>query len=194
MLLLLFSHSALSKEFDTDPQAIETIDISKGYKTVKYSKRYTFTIPGDFKKKRLSSGSKFLVITTSNDKGVFAMDEILGSNKVLFNPSRYGLNSYSRRQLISAIFDNDHDSNNEVNETRKLIFEHSNNVEVYKRAGFLFFRKDRNDDLKTKVELTISTPINDDVLSIGFFIDDEELIMNVIKSLKVNKPVFDSLP
>lgn len=186
MLLLIYSHGAISKGFDAEPQALKTIGIPSGYKSVDYHKRYTFAIPDDFKMRWLSPGSKFLAITTSNGKGVFSVDEILASNKILFNPNRYGLNSYSRRQLISAIFDTNPVSNNEVNETRKLIFELSHNVEVYTRDGFIFFRKDRNDNKKTKVELTVSTPVNDDVLSIGFFVDDEELIMNVIKSLKVN--------
>ena len=52
--------------------------------------------------------------------------------------------------------------------------------------GFIFFRNDKDDALKTKVELTVSTPVNDDVLSIGFFVDNEELTMNFIKSLKTN--------
>lgn len=186
MLILLYSHSALSKGFDTDPQALETIDIPSGYKTLKYSKRYTFAIPSDFKTRRLSSGSKFLAITTSNGKGVFAVDEILASNKFRLNPEEFDLDVSSRRGLLSAIYDTKHVSNNEVNETRKLIFNRSHNIEVYIKDGFIFFRKDRNDDLRTKVELTISTPINDDVLSIGFFVDNEELIMNVIKSLRVN--------
>ncbi len=53
-------------------------------------------------------------------------------------------------------------------------------------TGLYFSAKTDNDDFRIKVELTISTPVNDDVLSIGFFVDDEELIMNVIQSLKVN--------
>jgi len=187
MLLLIYSHGAISKGFDTELQALKTIGIPSGYKSVDYHKRYTFAIPDDFKIRWLSPGSKFLAITTSNDKGMFTVDEILASNKLRLNPEEFGLNVSSRRELLSAIYNTNHVSNNEVNETRKLIFELSHNVEVYTRDGFIFFRNDRDDDLRTKVELTVSTPVNDDVLSIGFFVDDdEELIMNVIKSLKVN--------
>ncbi len=145
MLLLLCSHSALSKGFDTEPQALETIDLPDGYKRVKYSKRYSFAMPDNFKTRRLSPASRSFFITTSNgkkDKAVIAVDEILASSKLFLRPENYGL-SGSRRDLLTALYDKNYISNDEVFETRQLFFELSHNVEVYTRDGFIFFRKDR---------------------------------------------------
>ncbi len=187
IFLFLCSHSALSKVFDTDPQVLETINLPDGYKRVNYSKRYSLAIPDELKTERLSPGSRFFLITTSNGKNgkaVFSVDEIPTLNTQIFRPENYGLNG-SRRELLSAIYDKHYGGNNDVSETRNTIFQQSKDVQVYLRDGFMFFRSDI-DYLRMKVELTVSTPVNDDVLSISFFVDDEELIMNVIQSLKVN--------
>ena len=144
MLLLLCSHSALSKGFDTEPQALETIDLPDRYRRINYSRRYSLAMPDELKTERLSPGSSFFLITTSkgkNGKAVFVVDEILASSSLL-RPERYGLKG-SRRDLLTALYDKNYISNDEVFETRQLFFELSHNVEVYTRDGFIFFRKDR---------------------------------------------------
>ena len=63
----------------------------------------------------------------------------------------------------------------------------SNNIAVYKRDGFLFFREDRTDVPETnipaaKTTFVISSPVNDEVFSLDFLVDDEDVKMNFIKS------------
>jgi len=185
IFLLLFNHCAIAKEFDTTPQAIKTIDIPKGYKSVSYNKKYKLAIPEDFKLKQHDFGIQFLVITSPDGKAAIILNEIPATNKMLLNSEEYGLKAYSRRQLLTAIFDTKYVSNNEVNETRKIIFGNSSNVEVYTRDGFMFFRENRMDHPKTEASVRVSSPINDDVFTMDFLVGDEDLIMNVIKSLKV---------
>ncbi len=168
--------------FDTNPRDIETITQPSGYKTVVYNNRYTFAIPLDYKIKRMSEQNlEFMAII--NGGGVLLINEIPATNKSRLNPVEYNLKNYTRRQLLSAIYDKNHLSNVEVNETRKIIFELSNNITVYKRDGFIFFREDRTDKPKIKTSFYLS--INDDVLTMSFLSDDEELIMNVIQSFQV---------
>ncbi|MFW5443253.1 MAG: hypothetical protein ACKE51_02960 [Methylococcaceae bacterium] len=182
LLAVLLSHSA--KAFDTNPRNIKTITQPSGYKTIAYNNRYTFAIPKDYKIKRMSEQNlEFMAIVDSDGHAVFFVHEILITNKLLLNPDGYNLKNYTRRQLLSAIYDKNHLSNDEVNETRKIIFELSNNVAVYKRDGFIFFREDRTDKPKIKTSFYLSK--NDDVLTISFWSDNEKLIMNVIQSFHV---------
>ena len=81
-------------------------------------------------------------------------------DKVGFNPRTYGL-GYTRREFISAIYDNNHNSNKDTVDTLTQIFDDSNNITVYKRDGFLFFREDRKNG---QTSISISSPINDDIL------------------------------
>ncbi len=100
---------------------------------------------------------------------------------VSFNPKTYHLD-YTRHEFISAIYDNNHNSNKDIVDTRKLIFDDSNNITAYKRDGFLFFREDRKNG---QTSISISSPINDDILMAVFYdTNDENIIMNLIKSLK----------
>ena len=73
-------------------------------------------------------------------------------------------------------------SNKLVNESRKNLFGLSNNIAVYQRDGILFFREDRTDVPKIKASLVISSPVNDEVFTMNFFIDNEDIKMNFIKS------------
>ncbi len=58
------------------------------------------------------------------------------SNKVSFNPKTY---SYTRRKFISAIYDNNHNSNKDIVDTRKQIFDDSNNITDYKRETVFYY-------------------------------------------------------
>ncbi len=185
-ILFLYSNSALSDDFNTEPQPIETIDIPIDYKRVSYNDKYTLAIPKDFKIERSDINKKVFGVRSSSGGLIIMIDELLASNKIILNPERYGFDGNNRRQLLSAIYDKNHVTNDEVNEARELIFESLNNLVVYKRGGFLFIREDRKDDTTIKTSLTISSPKNDEIITMSFTVDNEDLILNVIKSLKVN--------
>ena len=180
--LIFFSTNVLSAEFNTTPQAIETVNIPKGYKKVSFNKKYTVAIPKSWNIELLDFDDQLYAVRDEKGNATIMLDEIHATNKVFFNPERYGLNHYTRRQLITALFDQTHLSNIEVNESRKLIFKRLKNASVYNRAGFLFFREDMKVDDKIKSTITVSSPKNDEILSISFFIKDQELIMNFIQS------------
>ena len=151
-----------------------------------YNDKYTLAIPKDFKIERSDINKKVFGVRSSSGGLIIMIDELLASNKIILNPERYGFDGNNRRQLLSAIYDKNHVTNDEVNEARELIFESLNNLVVYKRGGFLFIREDRKDDTTIKTSLTISSPKNDEIITMSFTVDNEDLILNVIKSLKVN--------
>lgn len=181
IILLLISNITISKEFNTTPQPIESIGIPKGYKTVTYDNRYSFSVPQEYEIKRDYFSTEFLV-TLLNGKAVFTLGQI--PDNTIYKPEDYGLKDYSTRQLLSAIYDNNHVSNKLVNESRKNLFEISNNIAVYQRDGILFFREDITDEPMFKTTFVISSPVNDEVFSINFFVDNEDIKMNFIKSFK----------
>jgi len=174
LTLLLICNIAVAKDFDTTPKIIEAIDTPKDYKTVIYDKRYSFAIPEKYDVKRADTG--YLFIVTPENKGLVGVYETPTFNK----PEDYGLN-ITRRELISAFYDPTYIDNKDVIATRKEIFKSSTNITVYKRDGFIFFRRFTNEE----PFITISSPVNDDIIKVGFSTDNEELIMNFIKSFRV---------
>ena len=174
LILLLICNTASAKDFDTTPQVIKSIDTPKSYKTVAYDERYTFAVPVEFGVKRV--GARHMFILSPMNKTVFGVLEL----PTLLQPEDYGLD-ITKRELLSAFYDKNYVSNKDINTTRKEIFKSSSNIIVYKRDGFMFFREDRYLDNQT----TITTSINDDVLTSTFPTDKEEIIMNFIKSIKV---------
>ncbi len=182
LLFLILCNIAFSEQFKTEPQAIETINIPDGHRVASLTNRYTFAIPEDFKTEHADFTSmEFMIVysTATTKKSIFNFSDV-PPDKVGFNPKRHGLD-YTRREFISAIYDNSHNSNKDIVNTRKLIFDDSNNITVYKRDGFLFFREDRKSG---NININIASPVNDDILMAIFHAKDESLILNFIKSLK----------
>ncbi len=178
IIILLISNITISKEFNTTPQSIESIGIPEDYKTVTYDNRYSFSVPEEYEIERDNFSTEFLMFL-SNGKVVFTFREIQHE----YNPENYELKNYTKRQLLSALYDNNHVSNKLVNESRKLLFGLSNNVAVYQRDGILFFRDDAADKSKFTTSFVISSPVNDKVFSMMFFVEfDEKIKMNFIKS------------
>ncbi len=180
LLFLILCNVAFSEQFKTEPQAIETIDTPDGHRVASLTNRYTFAIPEDFKTEHADFTSMdFMIVNSTTKKGIFSISDV-PPDKAGFNPKTYGLD-YTRREFISAIYDNNHNSNKDIVDTRKQIFDDSNNVTVYKRDDFLFFREDRKDG---NININIASPVNDDILMAIFYAKDESLILNFIKSLK----------
>ncbi len=190
IVLLLISNITLSKEFDTTPQVIESIGIPKGYMSATYDNRYGFSVPQEYEIDRDYFSTEFLVALL-NGKAVFILSQI--PDNTIYRPESYGLKDYSTRQFLSALYDNNHTSNKLVNESRKNNFDVSDNIAVYKRDGFLFFREELTEDVHMtdvpetslpaiKTSFVISSPVNDEVFSLDFLIDDEDVIMNFLKS------------
>ncbi len=184
IILLTICNVAIAKNFDTSHQSIERIDTPNGYKTVVYDKRYSVAVPVEYKVKRIEIEPE-LLIAVSNNKAVFSIREIAASNNFLFNPKDYGLDNFSRKELIAAIYDKNHTSNREINLTRNEIFKISTDVKVYKVDDFIFYREDRNADPKIRTLIVITNRVNNNVLNITFSVGDENLILNVIKSFKL---------
>ncbi len=174
LTLLLICNIAVAKDSDTTPKIIETIDTPTGYKVVIYDKRYSFVVPEKYDVKRTDTG--YLFIVTLENKGLVGVYETPTFNK----PEDYGLN-ITRRKLVSAFYDPTYIGNKDVIATRKEIFKSSSNITVYKRDGFIFFRRFTNEE----PFITISSPINDDIINAGFSTNNEEFIMNFIKSFRV---------
>lgn len=176
LILLLVCNTAFAKEFNTTPQDIETINTPRAYKTVVYDKRYSFSVPAELDVKRAPEAEiKLLFIVSPENKAVLGVNETPTFNK----PEDYGLD-ITRRELVSAFYDNNQISDKDVIATRNEIFKSSLNISVYKRAGFIFFRRDTNQ----QTLITISSPVRDDIIVTSFFTKDEELLMNFIKSFK----------
>ena len=191
IVLLLISNITLSKEFDTTPQVIESIGIPKGYMSATYDNRYGFSVPQEYEIDRDKFGIEFLVALL-NGKAVFTLGQI--KHNTIYKPEAYGLKDYSTRQLLSALYDNNHTSNKLVNESRKHLFDTVDNIAVYKRDGLLFFREDGTHLPETdlpksnippiKTTFVISSPVNDEVFTLNFLVEDEDVKMNFIKSFK----------
>ncbi len=180
LLFLILCNVAFSEQFKTEPQAIETIDTPDDHRIASLTNRYTFAIPKDFKTEHADFTSMdFMIVNSTTKKSIFNFSDV-PPDKVSFNPKIHGLD-YTRREFISAIYDKSHNSNKDIVNTRKLIFDDSNNITVYKRDGFLFFREDRKDG---NINIKIASPVNDDILMAIFHAKDESLILNFIKSLK----------
>ncbi len=128
IVLLLISNITLSKEFDTTPQAIESIGIPKGYMSATYDNRYSFSVPQEYEIDRDKFGIEFLVALL-NGKAVFTLSQF--QDNTIFRPESYGLKDYSTRQLLSALYDNNHTSNKLVNESRKNLFDISNKRAIH---------------------------------------------------------------
>ncbi len=174
LTLLLICNIAVAKDFDTTPKIIESIGTPKGYKTVIYDKRYSFAVPEKYDVKRTDTG--YLFIVTPANKSLVGVYETPTFNK----PEDYGLN-ITRRELVSAFYDPTYIGNKDVVATRKEIFKSSSNITVYKRDGVIFFRRFTNEE----PFITISSPVNDDIINVGVSTDNEELIMNFIKSFRI---------
>jgi hypothetical protein len=178
ILSLLISNITLAKDFDTTTQPIETIETPHDYKEVIYDNRYIFSVPQKYDVKR--SDNEFIFVLAGK-KVLFGVNE----TPTVYIPNDYGLKNYTRRQLLSAFYDKKHVSNKDVIGTREMFFELATYIAVYKRDGFIFFRQDRNQNPDIQTSLTISSPVNDDVINAVFSTSDEELIMNFIKSFRV---------
>lgn len=180
LILLLMCNAAIAKDFDTTPQDIESIGIPKGYKTVIYDKRYSFAVPEKYDIKRTPAETEYMFVLSPKNKVLFGVYE----TPTMYLPKDFGLN-ITRKQLVSAFYDKTYASNKDINKVQKEIFKIATNIEVYKRNGFIFFREDRNQDPEIKTIIAIASPLNDDILTSTFSTDNEDLIMNFIKSFRV---------
>jgi len=171
--LVIFSVQVIADTANT----VQTITDHDGKATLTTDKtEYTFKIPKDSIVKHSFVTRDFIAVINANKENLLAIDEVPTDNKIIYNLERYKLPT--RRDILLAIYDKKITNNSEVNEKRKAIIEiGGNNLKIYSRDKFIFFRYDLAENDRTKTSITISSPIEDEVLNVHFYKASSELII-----------------
>lgn len=169
----MFSVQAIADTTNT----VQTITDHDGKATLTTDKtKYTFKVPKDSIVKHAFVTRDFIAVINANKENLLAIDEVPTDNKIIYNLERYKLPT--RRDILLAIYDKKITNNSEVNEKRKAIIEiGGNNLKIYNRGKFIFFRYDLAENDRTKTSITISSPIEDEVMNVHFYKASNELMV-----------------
>ena len=159
--LFLISNIAFAEYFDTKPKPIQTIETISGYKDIAF-KGHSFSVPTEYTTELLYDS--YIIIKNKGDRVFF-----------IVHPNRENFEN-NRAELIREL-------------KLPARFEQAKDVQLYEKDGFYFlyeeFKKDFVAHSAVKSTITISSPKNDDYFYMTFLVNDEKLIMNVIKSFRV---------
>lgn len=171
------------------------------YKAVDFN-NYQFFIPNSAILKKADKST--LVVLDENKKGLFIITLKPSNIFTCFNDdNRKDFCSVfdSRRELFVKTFTLTPNDLSQKKYASKSIghswliyykaskFENVTSIKMYNRDGFIFFRQNsiHPHPMADKAFFFISSPKNDELLDIVFLVNDEKLIMNVIKSFQLIK-------
>ncbi|MEE9338909.1 MAG: hypothetical protein V3U87_12595 [Methylococcaceae bacterium] len=145
---------------------------------------YTFKVPKDSIVKHSFVTRDFVGVINANQVPLLVVDE---ENKLAYDPELYKLPT--KRDILLAIYDKNITNNSQVNEWRKSIKEFGgHNLKIYNRGEVIFFRYDLNENEKIKTLVTVSSPIEDEVLRVDFYkASNEVIVMDFINSFSLKR-------
>jgi hypothetical protein len=149
---------------------------------------YKFTIPDEYKviKDTIVDGSNGLFILITDKKVAFSVEKVKKKDKRFFPLKEYGAKNH--RELFYTLY-SDRPSNNEaVLDVRRIdkLYPLQKRSITENDNDFVFFRTDNSMGSLSGTTYLISTPINDEVILLGFSDKiNEKFIKSVIDSLDV---------
>lgn len=138
------------------------------YQTVTFDNRYTFEIPKNYTVKHNFTTKDFVKVL--DEKGNIVLGVGFTPEK-MFDPKKFGL--LNRREVFSEMY-SELTTNKEAIEYRKLILQSSRDLNVVEKNGFIFYKAKITDE--DGFELTISTPVKNELIKVLFFNNDEKIL------------------
>lgn len=192
--------------FKAESESIGSIDgLPDGYKKVEIH-GYRFFVPDVFILQTDKGIPGALAVLDKNNKGLLMID-MIASDVFLCSDDRKEIDKdycsvfETRRDLLYKSYTLIPDDLSKPEYRSKgyswIIFDKGNlfedvsDLKLYERNGFIFFRHNLKPNAplsSTKTIIMISSPKDDELLGISFFVKDEKLIMDVIKSFQLIEP------